>query len=97
MPEAVYVYILELNDGRLYVGQTDDPVRRGDEHHRGHNSSRTTKIFGAGRVLYVEPHPNRIAAAKRETQLKKWSRAKKLALIHGDWDELHRLAKRRTR
>ena len=97
MPEAVSIYILELQDGRLYVGQTNDPVRRHQEHDRGHASSRTSKVFGAGRILYVESHPNRTAAAKREAQLKKWSRAKKLALINGDTDELHRLAKRRVR
>ncbi len=37
------------------------------------------------------------AARKREIQLKKWSRAKKEALITGDMGELHELSRRRVR
>jgi predicted GIY-YIG superfamily endonuclease len=57
--------------------------------------ARTSRIFKAGKILYVEPHPDRASAAKREVQIKKWSRAKKMALIEGDIEELKRLAKRR--
>lgn len=92
--KTFYVYIMELQDGRFYVGHTNEPVRRHEEHQQD-KGSRTSRVFGVGRILYVEPHPDRQSAMKREAQLKKWSRAKKLALIHGDMDELKRLAKRR--
>jgi predicted GIY-YIG superfamily endonuclease len=38
--------------------------------------------------------PSRDDARKLEHQLKAWSRAKKLALINGEWSELQRLAKK---
>ena len=91
---AFYVYMMELRDGRLYVGHTSEPVRRHQEHQRGH-ACRTSRVFGVGRILYVEPHPDRSSAAKREAQIKRWSRAKKFALIKGDMEELKHLAKRR--
>ena len=95
MAEVFYVYILELQDGRLYVGHTNELVRRHQEHQRG-KGSRTSRVFGVGKILYVESHPDRASAMKREAQLKKWSRAKKQALINGDMDALHRLSKRRN-
>jgi tRNA/rRNA methyltransferase len=88
-----YIYILRMKDGRLYVGHTNSPVRRYSEHERG-KGCRTTGIFGTGEVIYIEEHLDRVSAAGRERQLKGWSRMKKLALVAGDSDLLHRLAKR---
>ncbi len=93
MTDAFYVYIMELKDGRLYVGHTSEPLRRHQEHLRGH-ACRTSRIFKAGKVLYVEEHPDRPRAAKREAQIKKWTHAKKLALIEGNIDNLKHLSKR---
>jgi len=83
-----------MKDERLYVGHTNSPIRRHSEHERG-KGSRTTGIFGAGEIIYIEEHPTRILAAGRERQIKGWSRAKKIALASGDSAALHRLAKRR--
>ena len=93
-PAPFSVYIMELGDGRLYVGQTNQPLRRHQEHRRGHGS-RTSRVFGVGTILYAEPHPDRASAVRHEAQIKKWTRAKKQALIDGDMEALHRLAKRR--
>ena len=90
-----FVYILRLNDGRLYVGHSNNPPRRHAEHEQG-KGCRTTGIFGAGDIIYVEEHPNRPSAARRERQIKGWTRAKKLALAEGNLSELHDLAKRRS-
>src|SRR5262245_2961379 len=90
--KGYWVYIAELGDGRLYVGLTNDPDRRAIEHQLG-TSIRTTRIFGFRGILYLEPHPNLASARKREQQLKRWSRAKKLALASGDTEELKRLAR----
>ncbi|MCI0341704.1 MAG: GIY-YIG nuclease family protein [Planctomycetales bacterium] len=90
------VYIRQLGDGRLYVGHTRDLAVR-NEHHAQRIGGRTTRIFGAGRLLYVELHPDRISAVRRERQLKGWSRAKKLALASGDVEQLKALARRRRR
>ena len=90
-----YVYILRMKDGRLYVGHTNSPVRRHSEHEQG-KGSRTTGIFGAGEVIYLEECSDRVSAAGRERQIKGWSRVKKLALATGDIEGLHKLAKRRN-
>jgi predicted GIY-YIG superfamily endonuclease len=89
-----WVYIAELGDGRLYVGVTNNPDRRTIEHQLG-KSIRTTRIFGFRKILYIEPHPDLASARSREQQLKKWSRAKKLALIAGDKGLLKDLARSR--
>ncbi len=88
-----YVYILQMNDGRLYVGHSNNPPRRHAEHEHG-KGCRTTGIFGAGDIIFVEEHPDRPSAAARERQIKGWTRAKKLALATGDITDLHELAKR---
>ncbi len=49
-------------------------------------------MLGPVELLYSEPYPDRSSAIKRERQLKRWSHAKKLALINGDIAELKRLA-----
>ena len=91
---SVYVYILQMKDGRLYVGHSNNPPRRHTEHESG-KGCRTTGIFGAGEIIYAEEHPDRPSAAHRERQIKGWTRAKKLALAQGDAQRLHALAKRR--
>jgi predicted GIY-YIG superfamily endonuclease len=92
---AHYVYILRLSNGQLYVGSTDDPARRLAEHQAG-TACRTTALFRPVELVYSEVHPERLSALKRERQLKRWSRAKKLALINGDSARLKRLARCRS-
>jgi putative endonuclease len=81
-------------DGRLYTGITNKLSRRESEH-GVEPSTRTTHIFGAGGILYPEPHSDRISAHQRELQIKKWSHAKKTALIQGNYELLNKLAKRK--
>jgi putative endonuclease len=87
-----YLYILRMNDGRLYTGVTNDLCRRELEHGIK-PSTRTTKIFGSDQLLYTEEHPNQSSALKRERQIKKWSQAKKLALANRDLSKLKALSK----
>ena len=91
---SFYVYILQMQDSRLYVGHTNSPPRRLSEHEHG-KGCRTTGIFGAGDIFHVEEHPDRISAANRERQIKGWTRAKKLALAAGNLTALHELSIRR--
>ena len=90
-----YVYILQMKDDRLYVGHSNNPPRRRAEHEEG-KGCRTTGIFGAGEIIYVEEHPDRPSAARRERQITGWTRTKKLALAASNLSELHELAKRRS-
>ena len=91
-----YVYMILLGDGRIYTGHTNDPPRRTGEHDQG-KGCRTTGVFGHGEVIFLESHPDRASAMKREKQIKGWSRAKKLALAEDNMEELKRLARRRKR
>lgn len=63
-----YVYILQLKDGRLYVGHSNNPPRRHSEHERG-KGCRTTGIFGVNEIIHIEEYPDRPAAARREKLL----------------------------
>jgi putative endonuclease len=94
MENAYFVYILTCSDGTLYVGSTSDVSRREHTHNEGHGAKYTAGRRPV-RVVYSEGHESRSAAQKREAQLKRWTRARKQALITGDHQHLHGLAKRR--
>lgn len=85
-----FVYILRCADGSFYVGETHDVAQRVAEHNKGCASAHTA-IRRPVQLVYVEQHVNRAAALTRERQLKRWSRAKKEALIVGDKAALKRL------
>jgi putative endonuclease len=87
-----FVYILRCCDDSLYTGRSPDPERRLSEHNLGIGSDYTSRrrpvelawstAFETERDAYVA-----------ERQIKGWTRAKKEALIAGDFDFLHELAK----
>ena len=78
-----YVYILECAKKTLYNGITNNLERRLEQHKTG-RGGHYTAYNPAKRLRYFEEYSNRSAAAKRECQIKSWSRTKKLALIKGD-------------
>ena len=75
-----YLYIIECKDKSLYTGITTGLERRFKEHHAG-TASHYTKAKGAVKILYTEQFPNRSEASKREAEIKKLPREKKLELI----------------
>lgn len=87
---VTYVYILRCVDDRLYVGFTEDLHARLARHQDGKASA-----FTAARrpvtLVFTETYATRESAAAREQQIKRWSRAKKEALIAGDLALLKRL------
>ena len=90
------LYILRLRSGRLYVGVTTQLEVRWQEHVNG-AGCKTTKDDPPAALLYTEDHPDFSTARLREAQIKRWTRAKKEALVAGDLERLHSLAKRGTR
>ena len=90
-----YVYISRLRDGRFYVGISHQGVRMLLAEHQSERHSQFTSAEGLKRVEWTEAHQSRVAARKREQQLKGWSHAKKEALIEGDLDRLKSLARSR--
>jgi putative endonuclease len=75
-----FVYILKCRDGSLYTGITTDLKRRLEQHKsgKGGHYTRSRKVVG---MVYTESHPNRSAASKREAEIKRWPREKKLNVI----------------
>lgn len=89
-----YVYMLKCQYGEIYTGITDDISRRFKEHAQG-KGGHYTNYNRPREVLYKEPFKDRLDAEQREQQIKRWSKAKKLALIGGDMSELINLSKSR--
>ena len=84
------VYIVEAADGTLYTGVAKGSVsRRINEHLRGQGSR---YLLGRGdlRLRHQESWPDQSAACRREAQIKRWTRKKKLALIAHDVELLKR-------
>ena len=90
-----WIYILRCCDKSLYVGLTDDIEARVQNHNEGRGGSYTAQRRPVS-LLYSEFLPHSSAARDRERQLKRWSSAKKEALISGNLPELKRLSKRRS-
>ena len=78
---SYFVYILECNDRSLYTGITKDVNKRLDEHNTKDTGAKYTKARRPVKLLYQESSENRSTASKREYQIKKLTRLKKLQLI----------------
>jgi putative endonuclease len=88
------VYLLCLKSGAIYVGSSTDLEQRLNDHVNG-QACRTTQFDVVVGLLRVETFATFSDARKREAQLKRWSRAKKAALISGDADQLRALSRSR--
>lgn len=89
---AYYVYILASQTrGTLYIGVTNNVVRRVYEHKEGVVDG-FTKEHGVKSLVYVETHDEVGRAIQREKSLKHWKRDWKIALIERDnphWEDLY--------
>ncbi|MET4259597.1 putative endonuclease [Bradyrhizobium sp. S3.12.5] len=87
-----YVYILASRiGGTLYIGVTNDLIRRVAEHKSKLIESFTEK-YDVARLVYFEQFDDPENAIKREKRLKKWNRAWKVRLIetnNPNWDDLY--------
>jgi len=92
MERAYWVYILASGLGStLYIGVSNDLVRRIYEHRMGFADG-FTKKYRVHRLVYFESYGDVEAAIRREKQLKKWNRAWKIRLIeekNPNWDDLY--------
>ncbi len=82
---------MECTDGSYYTGSTIDLQKRINEHHNGQGANHTKKRLPI-KLVYVEEYLNIATAFEREKQIQGWSRAKKEALITGDFDALPNLS-----
>ena len=89
-----WVYILRCRDGSYYTGVTSNLEKRLDQHYHGEiGYTAKRKPF---EYLWSEEFANIDDAIAFEKQVKGWSRAKKEALMRGDWPEIQRLARSKT-
>jgi putative endonuclease len=78
---SYYVYILaSRRNGTLYIGVTNDLVRRLSEH-KGKLVPSFTRKYGVDKLVYFEEYASILEARARERTLKRWQRAWKLELI----------------
>jgi len=91
-PGGVFVYILRCPDGSYYVGSAKDVSRRTGLHQAG-RGAKFTHDHSAVKLIYVEGPFSLEEAVRREFQIKGWSRAKKTALIGGEYDQLKQLSR----
>jgi len=88
-----YTYMLRCSDGHYYVGHTDDLDARIAQHQVGAIPGYSEKTRPVT-LVWSERFPDRDQAFAAEWQIKGWSRAKKEALIRGDFEALRQLASR---
>ena len=93
MDRPFFTYMLRCSDGSYYVGHTDDLPKRIAEHQHGQGCAWTRARLPVEHV-WSQEFSTREEAKSAEQQIKRWSRAKKQALIGGDFDLLKLLASR---
>ncbi|MEK7558942.1 MAG: GIY-YIG nuclease family protein [Patescibacteria group bacterium] len=76
-----FVYLLFCDHTSFYIGITNDLPKRVGQHKNKLNKS--TKEFNEIDLVYCEKYNSKFEAAKREKQLKGWSKAKKQMLVNG--------------
>ena len=93
-----WTYILQCKDGSFYVGSTIDLERRVAQHDAGLGAAYTRSGRRRPVRLVWSAQFQRIDEAfALEKKLRKWSRAKRLALIEGRYEDLPALARGRDR
>jgi putative endonuclease len=88
-----FVYILLCSDNSYYTGITNNLERRLYEHENGIDPKSYTFKRRPVKLVFQEMFTEVIQAIAFEKQVKGWSRAKKEALINGNWDLLPELSK----
>ncbi|HEX7877097.1 MAG TPA: TrmH family RNA methyltransferase [Sphingobium sp.] len=88
-----HAYMLRCADGSYYLGHTDNLDQRIGQHQSGSIPGYTQKRLPVD-LLWSQEFGSRDEALAAELRIKGWSRAKKEALIAGDWDLVSKLARK---
>jgi predicted GIY-YIG superfamily endonuclease len=89
-----WTYILRCRDGSYYTGHTEALESRIAAHQSGQIAAHTRSRRPVA-LAWSQDFPTRLEALEAERRIKGWSRAKKEALIAGDWHRLSHLARNR--
>lgn len=79
MGRSNFIYILQCADGTLYTGWTTDLENRVKAHNSG-SGAKYTRGRGPVRLLYSEAFETKGEALKREKEIQKMTRARKMKL-----------------
>lgn len=91
MARTFFVYILASHTRELYIGVTNDLMRRVAEHGSELNPDSYSSRHGTSRLVYFEMTSDVVSAIRREKRLKRLSRQRKLRLIekmNPEWRDL---------
>jgi putative endonuclease len=91
--KSYWVYVLLCRDGSFYVGVTSDVEARLAWHAEGTNRRCYTYSRRPLELVYTASFLTPEEAIRAEKQLKGWSRAKKAAMLRGDWGRIRVLAR----
>ncbi|MEM6720338.1 MAG: GIY-YIG nuclease family protein [Bacteroidota bacterium] len=94
--KTYYIYILKCKDDLLYVGMTNNLERRMNEHRSGLNRNCLTFSRRPVELIFYQNFNDVEQAIYFEKKIKKWSKKKKLALAHEDYDMLQILSECRN-
>ena len=93
IPKTYYIYMLTNKYNRvLYIGVTNDLIRRIYEH-KQHYKEGFTQKYNVDKLVYYETFDHPLEAIKREKTLKNLLRRKKEILINKfnpEWKDLYR-------
>jgi predicted GIY-YIG superfamily endonuclease len=92
-----WIYMLQCAEGSYYVGHTEDLEYRLGQHHAGTFVTCYTFQRRPLRLVFSQDFGTREEALEAERRIKGWSRAKKQALIAGNWGEINRLGRGKHR
>ncbi|MDH6252255.1 putative endonuclease [Chryseobacterium sp. H1D6B] len=90
-----FVYIILCSDSTYYTGVTDNVYKRFEEHQTGKHFGSYTYKRRPLELLYYCEFTDITQAISFEKKIKKWSKAKKTALIEDRFDDLPNLAKKK--
>jgi putative endonuclease len=90
-----YVYILECADGTYYIGFTNDVDRRLNDHTSGRYPGSYTYDRRPVKLMFYQSFTDPETAIRFEKKIKKWSHAKKQALIEENYHLLPLLSKKK--
>ncbi len=92
-----WTYMLECADGSYYVGHSEDLEYRLAQHASGTFRNCYTYKRRPLRLIWSQAFPGRVEALEAERRIKGWSRAKKQALVAGDWGRINQLGRGKHR
>ncbi len=96
MTDGAWLYILRCSDGSYYIGTTRTSLEMRVAQHNAGTFQGYTVTRRPVELIFSQWFDRIADAIENERKLKKWSRAKKEALIRGDFEALPQLAKRKS-